>query len=91
MEGERVITKVLYNDISGYDVVAYRSRAFVSYEQAYYAVANVLLESVIKQSMLSSEGSSRESSDIPDYRKYIFEAYADGLLVDRIVFVCRNT
>lgn len=90
MEDESVITKVLSNGASGYDIVASRSSGILTYEEAFHAVTNVSITEQVIQDMLSEEGMSNAVSAEPSYHKYNFEAYEDGLLVDKLVFICRN-
>lgn len=89
MEDENVVTKVLNNGASGYDIVAYRTSGVLNYEEAVQGKTNVLLETDRMEDMLSPEGYVMQEGQEPSFHKYRFEAYEDDLLVDKIVFVCR--
>ena len=60
-------------------------------EEAYASVPYVDLATAVINQMLSETGAVRSVGETPTYQKYLINAYLNGSLVDRIVFVCRNS
>ena len=80
---------MLHEQDVGYTFLGYRSSTISSLELAEQSVANISLDQEDIDGLLSANGLRRAIGDTATYRKYIVEAYLNGSLVDRIVFVCR--
>lgn len=80
---------MLHEQDVGYTFLGYRSSTISTLELAEQAVASISLDQEDIDDLLSANGLRRAIGATATYRKYIVEAYLDGSLVDRIVFVCR--
>lgn len=87
-EGE-VVTKIIHEQDSGYTFAGFQTNNMSTMEEAMHATPLAVLSETVIGNMLSVEGNVRATSAEIAYRKYVVEAYLDGAIVDRMVFVCR--
>lgn len=79
----------MHTENVNYTFIGLQSSSFQTIEEALRASAATSIAEATVDVMLSPEGRLRSVGEPISYRKFSIEAYLEGSLVDKIVFVCR--